>query len=170
MPTVCFENDADGNPAPIAPGSDNYNPDCEGSICSDLTSICYVNAPWPETFDAVPCRAGYGLSAMVQGALSQFPLPEGMPPLVPVNCDHPMAAACIDGCTGGATSAGFGLLYFDWRTCARRTLVSYLGLPAPSRKPMPVLLLLRRDPVTTNGRSERGTRVMACTTRRPKCS
>jgi hypothetical protein len=25
------------------------------------------------------------------------------------------------GCTGGATGAGFGLLYFDWRTCALRS-------------------------------------------------
>ena len=72
----------------------------------DTTSICYQNAPWPETFDAVPCRAGYGLSAMVQGALANFPLPEGMPSLVPVNCDHPMAAACIEGCTGGAIGCG----------------------------------------------------------------
>jgi hypothetical protein len=24
----------------------------------------------------------------------------------------------VHGCTGGATGAGFGLLYFDWRTCA----------------------------------------------------
>ena len=28
----------------------------------------------------------------------------------------------VHGSTGGATGAGFGLLYFDWRTCARRTL------------------------------------------------
>jgi hypothetical protein len=24
----------------------------------------------------------------------------------------------VHGSTGGATGAGFGLLYFDWRTCA----------------------------------------------------
>ena len=28
----------------------------------------------------------------------------------------------VHGSTGGATGAGFGLLYFDWRTCARLPL------------------------------------------------
>ena len=43
---------------------------CADTPCVDTTSICYQNAPWPETFDAVPCRAGYGLSATVLGALA----------------------------------------------------------------------------------------------------
>jgi len=33
-------------------------------------------------------------------------LPEGVPPLVPIDCTHPVAAACIDGCTGGAIGCG----------------------------------------------------------------
>jgi hypothetical protein len=100
--TVCFENDADGNPAPIDPLPEG----CVDSICSDINSICYVNASWPETFDAVPCRAGYGLSAGVQAALGGLELPAGVPPLVPIDCGHPMAAACIEGCTGGAIGCG----------------------------------------------------------------
>ena len=103
---VCLAPDADGNPAPIDPLPEG----CAGTPCVDLTSICYENPPWPETFDAVPCRAGYGLSATVLSALeglSDLPvelggLPEGVPPLVPIDCTHPVAAACIDGCTGGA--------------------------------------------------------------------
>jgi hypothetical protein len=30
----------------------------------------------------------------------------------------------VHGSTGGATGAGFGLLYFDWRACALRTSVA----------------------------------------------
>ena len=107
---VCLAPDADGNPAPIDPLPEG----CAGTPCVDLTSICYENPPWPETFDAVPCRAGYGLSATVLSALeglSDLPvelggLPEGVPPLVPIDCTHPVAAACIDGCTGGAIGCG----------------------------------------------------------------
>jgi len=43
--TVCFGPDADGNPAPIAPDAENYDPACEVSICSDINSICYQTPP-----------------------------------------------------------------------------------------------------------------------------
>ena len=101
---VCLAPDADGNPALIDPLPEG----CAGTPCVDLTSICYENPPWPETFDAVPCRAGYGLSATVLSALEGLSggLPEGVPPLVPIDCTHPVAAACIDGCTGGAIGCG----------------------------------------------------------------
>jgi hypothetical protein len=39
----------------------------------------------------------------------------------------------VHGCTGGATGAGFGLLFFDWRTCARRTLVFRAWPRSPCR-------------------------------------
>jgi hypothetical protein len=55
----------------------------------------------------------------------------------------------VHGSTGGATGAGFGLLYFDWRIGG----LPALGLRERYRKPMPVLLLLSRTPVATNGRS-----------------
>ena len=107
---VCFENDADGNPAAIAPGADNYNPDCEGSILLGPDQHLLREPPWPETFDAVPCRAGYGLSAMVQERARELPVEPGSPrrhaAAGPIDCTHPMAAACIEGCTGGAIGCG----------------------------------------------------------------
>jgi hypothetical protein len=52
----------------------------------------------------------------------------------------------VHGSTGGATGAGFGLLYFDWRFHALRPWPS-----GPGPEPMPVLLLKRGTSVTTNG-------------------
>ena len=97
-------SDAEGNPTCTNANAtallDPLPEGCADTPCVDTTSICYQNAPWPETFDAVPCRAGYGLSATVLGALEGFGIP------VPIDCTNPVALACIDGCTGGAIGCG----------------------------------------------------------------
>jgi hypothetical protein len=45
----------------------------------------------------------------------------------------------VHGSTGGATGAGFGLLYFDWRSHTRRTLSRFVAVDNKQEPPADIV-------------------------------
>ena len=71
----------------------------------------------------------------------------------------------VHGSTGGATGAGFGLLYFDWRTCARRPLGFRLRAGSPCRYCFPIAVLPLQQ--TAEGKKPLTRRTLALSHKRP---